>query len=250
MIVELQNIVFAYKDKPVLKNVSTTLKSGDFVAFVGPNGSGKSTLIRCIDGILIPQKGNILLNDTISTKLCREDIAKSIAYVPQSEGERVFSTVYDTVLLGRKPYIGWRPNKTDHKQVIKVLKMLHLEPVAMSYVNELSGGQKQRVCIARALAQNPSVLLLDEPTANLDLKHALDVLNLLKNLTKKDITVIIAIHDLNFAARFCDHIILINKGRIFAEGGIEVLTPENIFKLYGVNVKIINVDKHTLFVPS
>lgn len=250
MVIELKNIDFAYKNDLVLKNVNITLKQGDFIAFVGPNGSGKSTLIRCIDGILTPNRGDILYENKNLHKMSREKIAKLVAYVPQSEGHSLFSTVYDTVLIGRKPHIGWRPNKNDHSIVIRALKQLDLEPIAMNYMNELSGGQRQRVFIARALAQEPSVLLLDEPTANLDLKHTLEVLELLKNLTKKNITVVIAIHDLNLAVRYCNHITMLNNGEIFAEGGKEIMTTENINKLYGVDVKLIKDHEHTIFIPK
>jgi iron complex transport system ATP-binding protein len=250
MVIELKNIDFAYKNDLVLKNVNITLKYGDFVAFVGPNGSGKSTLIRCIDGILTPNCGNILYENKNLHKISREKIAKLIAYVPQSEGNSLYSKVYDTVLMGRKPHIGWRPNKNDHSVVIRVLKKLDLEPIAMNYINELSGGQRQRVFIARALAQEPSVLLLDEPTANLDLKHTLEVLDLLKKLTEKNITVVIAIHDLNLAVRYCNHIIMLNNGEIFAEGGKEIMTTKNINKLYDVDVKLIKDHEHTIFVPK
>jgi iron complex transport system ATP-binding protein len=250
MVIELKNIDFAYKSDLVLKNVNTSLKHGDFTAFVGPNGSGKSTLIRCIDGILKPNRGTILFDNKDLSKLSRERIAKQVAYVPQSEGHSLFSTVYDTVLTGRKPHIGWRPDKKDHSVVIRVLKKLDLEPIAMDYINELSGGQRQRVFIARALAQEPTVLLLDEPTANLDLKHTLEVLELLKTLTKRNITVVIAIHDLNLAMRYCNHIIMLNNGEIFAEGGKEIMTTTNINKLYGVDVKLIKDNEHTIFVPK
>lgn len=248
--IEIQNIDFAYKRELVLSNISTTLRDGDFVAFVGPNGSGKSTLIRCMDGILHPKRGKVCFNGLDLHKLNRQEVAKMVAYVPQSDGNALSATVYDTILMGRKPYIGWLPGKKDHSTVIRVIKMLHLEPVALKYLNELSGGQRQRVSIARALAQEPQVLLLDEPTANLDLKHALEVLDTLRELSKKDITVIMAIHDLNLAVRYCNHIVLIQGGKIFAEGGKEILTPENIHQLYGVDVKIINDGGHVLFTPK
>lgn len=248
--IEIKNIDFAYKKERILKNISTRIKQGDFVAFVGPNGSGKSTLIRCIDGILKPQKGSIHINDKDLFKLKRNSIARIIAYVPQSEGERLSTLVYDTVLLGRKPYIGWKPNKTDHAVVIRALKMLDLELITMKNISELSGGQKQRVFIARALAQEPDILLLDEPTANLDLKHSLEVLEVLKKLTENDITVVIAIHDLNLAIRYCNHITMLNNGEIFIEGGKEILTTENIYELYGVDMKLIKDDNHIFFVPK
>lgn len=248
--IEIKNIDFAYKKDPILKNISTRIKYGDFVALVGPNGSGKSTLIRCIDGILKPQKGSIYINDKNLFKLDRNLIARIIAYVPQSEGEKLSTLVYDTVLMGRKPYIGWKPNRNDHAVVISALKMLDLESIAMKNISELSGGQRQRVFIARAFAQDPEILLLDEPTANLDLKHSLEVLEILKKLSENGITVIIAIHDLNLAIRYCNHITMLNDGEIFAEGGKDILTTENIYKLYGVDMKLIKEGSHMLFVPN
>jgi iron complex transport system ATP-binding protein len=152
--------------------------------------------------------------------------------------------------MGRKPYIGWKPNRNDHAVVIRALKMLDLESIAMKNISELSGGQRQRVFIARALAQEPEILLLDEPTANLDLKHSLEVLEILKKLSENGITVIIAIHDLNLAIRYCNHITMLNDGEIFAEGGKDILTTENIYKLYGVEMKLIKEGSHMLFVPN
>lgn len=250
MAIEIKNIEFAYKKELVLKNLSTSINHCDFVAFVGPNGSGKSTLIRCIDGILNPQKGEILIDGKNSRKIDREDLAKIVAYVPQSEGARISATVYDTVLMGRKPHIGWNPVKKDYETVERVLKILDLESIALEYINELSGGQRQRVFIARALAQEPKILLLDEPTANLDLKHTLEVLKLLKELSSQQITIIIAIHDLNLAVKYCNKIVMLNRGEIFAEGGKEIVTTENINKLYGVEVKLIECGNDIIFAPK
>lgn len=248
--IEIKNISFAYKKEHVLKHISTRINQGDFVAFVGPNGSGKSTLIRCIVGILKPQQGNIHIKGKDLLTFNRNALARIIAYVPQSEGEKLSTLVYDTVLMGRKPYIAWKPNSKDHAVVIRALKTLGIESLAMRNVSELSGGQKQRVFIARALAQEPDILLLDEPTANLDLKHSLDVLGILKKLTENNITVIIAIHDLNLAIRYCNHITMLNNGEIFAEGGKNILTTDNIYKLYGVDMKVIKDGSHMLFVPN
>jgi iron complex transport system ATP-binding protein len=158
--------------------------------------------------------------------------------------------VFDAVLMGRKPYIGWRPTKKDHALVIKTLKRLELDDIAMAYLNELSGGQRQRVFIARALTQEADILLMDEPTANLDLRHALDVLQLLKELSEKGITVIIAIHDLNFAVRFCSRVMMLHQGSVFSDGGHEIMTAENIKKLYKINVRVMQHNKHIFFIPE
>ncbi len=249
MVIEVRNIDFAYHKEPVLKDVSIKINNRQFTAFVGPNGSGKSTLIRCLNGILTPQKGSVLLGNKDVKEISRHEIAKKIAYVPQSDGKYLSASVYDVVMMGRKPYIAWSPGKKDHLTVIRVLKMLDLESIAMSNIRELSGGQQQRVYIARALAQEPEILLLDEPTASLDLKHIMDVLRLLRSLAKKEITVIMAIHDLNLAMRYCDHIIMLNNGNVFADGGTEIMTSENIQKLYGVEVKLLKDGDQMMFVP-
>jgi iron complex transport system ATP-binding protein len=248
--IEIKNLDFAYKKELVLKNVSAAIKKGEFVGIVGPNGSGKSTLIKCIAGILSCKEETIFINNCSIQSFHRQELAKTIAYVPQSEYGLYRVKVFDAVLMGRKSYIDWSPSKKDHAAVIKALKILDLEDIALSFLTELSGGQRQRVFIARALAQEAEILLMDEPTANMDIRHALDVLQLLKDLSERGITVIIAIHDLNFAVRYCNHIMMLQNGSLFSDGGREIMTPENIKILYKINVEVIQKNNHLFFIPE
>ena len=213
--IRIENISFGYRKENVINNLGLTFEPGKFTAIIGPNGSGKSTLLKCINGILKTREGTILFDDKPQNQYSKKELARIMAYVPQQEQQVFSSTVYETILLGRKPYIGWAPVKRDYDVVNKILKQLDLEDITLEYIDELSGGQRQRVFIGRALAQQPQVLLLDEPTANLDLKHQLEVLNLLKKLSTQNITIILAIHDLNLAAKYCDQLIMLNNGEHF-----------------------------------
>jgi len=250
MMIDISGMEFAYRKDPVLKNVSLSIDKGEFVAVVGPNGSGKSTLIRLMDGILFPRKGKISVGGADIRTINRNKLARKIAYVPQSEDRMYRAKVFDIVLMGRKPYINWMPGKNDHAIVINVLRTLKLDDIAMGYLDELSGGQRQRVFIARALAQEPDILLMDEPTANLDILHTMQVLDILRSLTEKGISVIIAIHDLNLAVRYCNRIVMLNNGEIFANGGKEIMTAENIEKLYNVKVQIFRENGDIFFMPK
>ncbi|PLX01028.1 MAG: ABC transporter ATP-binding protein [Marinilabiliales bacterium] len=248
--IRAENLTFAYASEPVLQAVNLEFHEGDFVGLVGPNGSGKSTLIKCLNGLYKPGEGTVSLDFKQLQNFDSRELAKQMAYVPQSFGRIMPVSVYDAVLLGRKPYISWRPGKNDHKIVLKVLKSLDLEDISMRNVTELSGGQKQRVFIARALAQNPRFIFLDEPTANLDLRHQIEVLNLLKRMAKDGIGIAISVHDLNTASRYCTKIVMLNQGKVFAQGGNEILTEGNICKLYGVDMKIIKQDNENYYIPK
>ncbi|MBI9037665.1 MAG: ABC transporter ATP-binding protein [Bacteroidales bacterium] len=248
--IKIENLDFAYNGSLVLNKIFDEIKKGEFTALVGPNGSGKSTLLRCLDKILLPKNGSIYLNGKNFKEIDRKILAKSIAYVPQSEDEVFQSNVFDTILMGRKPHISWMPTNDDLEITAKVIEKLDLSEFSMKYLNQLSGGQRQRVYIARALAQQPKILFLDEPTANLDLRHQLEVLDILKNLTKKGISVVVAIHDLNLALQFCEKIVMLKDGKIFAKGGKEIITSKIVENLYGVKVKIINEDERFFIIPE
>jgi len=247
--IKIRNLSFAYRKSNVLKNLSFDINSGNLIAIIGPNGSGKSTLIKCIDNILPVKSGCIFIDDKDIIAMPANKKAMLMGYVPQQEQQVFASTVYETILMGRKPYIGWTPAKNDHAIVMQVIHNLHLENISAEYLNELSGGQKQRVLIGRALAQQPEVLLLDEPTANLDLKHQLEVMQILQKLTANGMTVILAVHDLNLAAKYCHHIIMLNQGELYASGNRDIFTPENIRNLYHVEVDILENQKIKYIFP-
>ncbi|MEF8874734.1 MAG: ABC transporter ATP-binding protein [Candidatus Thermoplasmatota archaeon] len=239
MILDIKDLNFSYDgDQKVLEDVNLSLEEGNILAIIGPNGSGKTTLLKCIGNILTPQKGSIELDGKGLASYERQDIARKIGYVPQVESRGFPSTVYDTILMGRKPYISWEPGKKDLQIVSQIIQKLGLEPISMKEINELSGGQRQKVFVARALAQRPDLLLLDEPTSDLDLKHKLEVLNIIRQQVDKGISAILAIHDLNMALRYSDRMVMLKEGEIYDSGGLDVVTRQNIKEVYGVKVYI------------
>ena len=240
MKLKIKNVEFSYTSRPVLKDICLELAATEMLGVVGPNGAGKSTFIRCLNNILTPQKGTILLDGEEIRKMRRLALAKKIGYVPQSTAQVFSATVFDTVLMGRRPHLSWQSSKKDEKIVLETLEMLNIVEIAMSDINELSGGQQQKVFIARALAQEPEVLLLDEPTSNLDIRHQLEVMNIIQNLVReKKLTVIMAIHDLNLASRYAEKIIMMHSGKVFSAGvPAAVFTPDNIEQVYGVTAKV------------
>jgi iron complex transport system ATP-binding protein len=248
---KVKDVEFRYASVPILKNICIELAASEMLGVVGPNGAGKSTLLRCIDRILKPQRGSILLDEREIKKMSMIELAKKLGYIPQSTAQVFPATVFDTVLLGRRPHVGWRSGEKDRKKVLKALRMLNIEKFAMRDINELSGGQQQKVFIARALTQEPDVLLFDEPTSNLDIKHQLEVMEIIKNIVReKEISAIMAIHDLNLASRYADRIIMMNGGEIFSAGdSVSVLTPESIKQVYGVEAEVHNIHGRPYIVP-
>ncbi len=250
MRLNIEKIQFSYRNKLVLDNVTFSLNDGEVLVIVGPNGSGKSTILKCIDNILKPQSGCISIDGRDINNFKHREIAKIIGYVPQNNIKGYPATVFDTILLGRKPHIKWTPEKEDLEKVFKVIETLKMEQLALRDINELSGGELQKVIIGRMLAQEPSILLLDEPTSNLDLKHQLEVLELVKEQTNMGISAIIALHDLNLALRYSNKVIMLKRGQIYASGGLEVLTPENIESVYDVRARIIKDNERLLVIPE
>ena len=248
---KVKNVEFSYASVPILKDICIELAASEMLGVVGPNGAGKSTLLRCIDRILKPQRGSILLDEREIKKMSMLELAKKLGYIPQSTAQVFPATVFDTVLLGRRPHVGWRSGEKDRKKVLKALQMLNIEKFAMRDINELSGGQQQKVFIARALTQEPDVLLFDEPTSNLDIKHQLEVMEIIKSIVReKEISAIMAIHDLNLASRYADRIIMMNGGEIFSAGdSVSVLTPESIKQVYGVEAEVNHIHGRPYIVP-
>jgi iron complex transport system ATP-binding protein len=249
MILSVQGISFDYPGISVLNKVSFSLKRGETVAVLGTNGAGKSTLLKCINGILKLKVGKIEFDKEDISKIKHNKLAQRLGYVSQ-QNQYTRTTVFDSVLIGRKPYIKWDVEEKDIQIVDKVLKMMDLDKYALRYTDELSGGEYQKVVIARALAQEPDVLMFDEPTNNLDLKNQLEVVNIIKNIVKKNnISAVVTIHDLKMALRFADRFILLKDGSIFDAGGIEVINSKNIKEVYSVDVSIERLKNNVIVVP-
>jgi iron complex transport system ATP-binding protein len=236
----INDLSFSYGSSPVLKGVDLAVELGEVLGIVGPNGSGKSTLLKCINRILKTKHNTVFVDGKDINKLNLKELSKIMGYVPQSSVSVFPFTVFDIVMMGRTPYIHWSPSEQDYKIIAETLDFLGLNELAMRHFNELSGGEQQKVMIARALAQQPKILLLDEPTSNLDIKHQLEILYILKNLAQsKYCSIVMAIHDLNIASRFSDKMLMLKKGCIFAAGTPEnVLTEENIEAVYGIKAQV------------
>ncbi|MDI6605238.1 MAG: ABC transporter ATP-binding protein [Thermoanaerobacteraceae bacterium] len=249
MILEVDGIEFRYISLPTLKDVSFSLKRGELLSVLGNNGAGKSTLLKCINRILKPQKGTAYIEKRDIAKLSRREVAQKMGYVAQRYENARF-TVFDAVLLGRKPHIKWDVTKKDMDIVNRVLEKLNLQQFALRYLDELSGGELQKVVIARALAQEPQVLLLDEPTSNLDLKNQMEVLRILKQtVEEEDIAAIVIMHDLNLSLRFSNKFMLLKDKTIFACGGMEIMTSKNIASVYGIPIVVEKFHDIPVVVP-
>lgn len=241
MSVIAENIGFAYHSAPILRNVGFGLGRSEILGIIGPNGSGKTTLLKCINRILAPSQGHVVIDSMDISKLKRMEIAKRISYVPQNSNAHQDSpSVFEFVMMGRNPHSKFFSGKRDEEEIWKILKMLNIERYASAKYNELSGGEKQKVMIARALAQEARVMLLDEPTSNLDIKHQIEVMDLLKGLVReRGISACAVVHDLDLSMKYCDKVVLMEKGKVFASGDTKsVITPENIRSVYGVDVVI------------
>jgi iron complex transport system ATP-binding protein len=249
MILSVQGLEFSYPSNKVLRNVSFSIQQGECLAILGTNGTGKSTLLKCINRILMPQQGAVLIDKLDIQKLDQKELARKIGYVSQSN-QSFRTTVFDSVLIGRKPYIKWDVTEKDLDIVNGAIEMLGLQEYSLRYIDELSGGELQKVIIARALAQEPKILMFDEPTSSLDLKNQLEVINIIKDVVKrKNLSALVTIHDLNLALRFADKFILLKDGKIYAAGGIEIMTSNNIEHVFSVPVEVERLNNRMVVVP-
>jgi iron complex transport system ATP-binding protein len=238
--IEVNSVSFRYHEDWVLQDVSFRVEKGEFVGVIGPNGSGKTTLLKILYRLLSPQKGEIFFELVPMKKMDRTDIAKRIAVVAQETHLLFPFSVLETVLMGRSPHLGHLmfESEKDVEITKKAMDWTKMLPFSERSMDELSGGERKRVFIARALAQEPEVILLDEPTSNLDIHHQMDFLDLILTLNReRGLTIVMASHDMNIASEFCDRLILLQGGRIYKMGTPdEVITKENIEEVYGCEV--------------
>ncbi|WP_148883250.1 ABC transporter ATP-binding protein [Thermococcus aciditolerans] len=234
-VLSARNLRFSYNGSEVLRGINLDVGEGEFVAVLGPNGAGKSTLVKCLAGIL--NCGGVEVFGRPLREYSRDELARLIAYVPQRT-EPGFMTVFDTVLLGRRPHMGLRPSKRDIAAVRAALRTLGIENLATKTTNRLSGGELQKVGIARALAQEPKILIMDEPTNNLDIRSQLEVMRLASGFSREGGTAIVVMHDVNLALRFAKRFIFMKGGRVVADGGLEILDGALFREVYGVDVEI------------
>ncbi|MCD6568164.1 MAG: ABC transporter ATP-binding protein [Dehalococcoidia bacterium] len=242
--IELKDVSLGYNRRAVLSHISLKAAPGEMLGLIGPNGSGKSTLIRGMTRIIGLFSGHILVNGRDLEDMEREELARIVATVPQSAALPGAFTAFEVVLMGRTPHLGFLryEGRKDLDIAWQAMEATQTEYLAERRVGELSGGERQRIVIARALTQQPKVILLDEPTTYLDINHQVEALDLVRKLClEQSLTVVVALHDLNLAAQYCDRLVMLNEGRVFTEGGpMEVLTAVNIKEVYGAEISILH----------
>lgn len=245
-LMKLENISFAYETAPVINDLSVAIREQDFIGLIGPNGSGKSTLLKIMGGIFKPDSGSVQFKESPITRINKKLFAQSVSWIPQDHPMVFPFKVSEIVLMGRHPYLS--PLSFESSEDIeisrKAMETTMTSQFADRYFNEISGGEKQRVMIASALAQNPEMMLLDEPTAALDLKYQVQILKILKDLnTDHKMTLILAMHDLNLASKFCNRLILLDEGQIVRDGSPEQVLEKNILEqVYGVEIDLDSKD--------
>ncbi len=239
---QIRHVHFSYLNGLVLQDINLSVNAGEMVGLLGPNGSGKTTLIKLASGILKPGQGEIRLDDSSLSQLSRKAIARSVAVVPQQFHIPFAFTTSEVVMLGRIPFIKALAGETatDRKAVIAAMELVDISQLAQRRFNELSGGERQKVILAMALAQQPKLLLLDEPTVHLDISHQVETLELIRRLNvEQEITVIAAMHDLNLASLYFDRLVLLKEGRVSAEGTpAQVLTEDKIREVFSASVRV------------
>lgn len=250
MILSVNDLHFAYGCQSILNNVDIALDNGELLVILGPNGVGKTTLLKCINAIHSPKSGTIMVEDRNILTMRPHEIALNIGYVAQrSETTRL--TVFDAVLMGRKPHVRWKVAARDLSIVDSALRRLRMEHLSLRHIDRLSGGELQKVIIARAMVQEPRLMLLDEPTSALDLKNQVDILTMIRRIVKEHrMGAVMTMHDLNTALRYADKVLFLKDGRIHSIGTTCQVTPDMVEAVYGLPVDIHTVQGHPVVVPA
>ena len=239
MKLSVKDLSFSYGGRKVLDRISFDVEDNSIVSILGPNGVGKTTLLRCLCNLHRPQEGSILVDGTDVLTLSGRELAKHIGYVPQST-KPVRTTVFDTALIGRRPYMEWGVTKRDMEITERVLDALGLTGLSMRYADEISGGEYQKVQIARAMVQEPEILILDEPTNNLDIANQHVTMHAILNaVSSRGMCTIMTMHDINLAVHYSDRFLFIKDGRVWAYGGPEIITEELVHDVYGIDSDVI-----------
>jgi len=242
--INVKNLNFSYDQKRILDSISLEMKSGVFSGIIGPNGSGKTTYAKLISKLLKPEENTVFVEHSDINSIKIAELAKHMAMVPQASSINYDLTVYEVVLMGRTPHLKRFQRESDHD--FEIVKEVMEETDTWAFkdrlIHQLSGGERQRVIIARALAQEPKILILDEPVTYLDIHHQLQVMSLIKKLsTTRKMTIIMILHDLNYALTYCDHVTLLSEGKVFIHGKpSDVVTIDHIKSVYNIDVSIIN----------
>ncbi|MGC9137910.1 MAG: ABC transporter ATP-binding protein [Thermoplasmata archaeon] len=242
ILISVRDIEFSYGSKKIIDGISFDLMPGEILGFLGPNGSGKTTLIKLVGGILKKERGTIRIKGRDIEKYSRRELARIVSIVPSDLEPGFDFTVQDLVAMGRYPYIGFFDSFTqrDYEIIRRSMEATGVSHLSMNSVREISGGEKQRMLIARALAQDTEILLMDEPTSNLDIKYQVEILELIEGIRRTGRAIMITMHDVNMAIRYCTRLALISKGKIYSIGPPDNVINENsINMVYGINGKII-----------
>ena len=253
IILQARNLTLSYGDRPALRGCDVSLSAGEVVALLGPNGSGKSTLIQSLFGHL-QASGEIEWFGKSLKQWSPRELARKVAYLPQAPGYQAGQTVVEVLELGRSPY--WTgfglESPRDAEVVRRVVEQLALNDILHRPMDELSGGQRQRVFVGRCLVQEPAALLLDEPNTYLDLKHQVELCQLLRQLSKtQSIGVLMASHDLNLASNFADRVIVMSQGKVVASGGVNALEPAMLSEVYGLPLlKVDRPNRPAVLIPD
>ncbi len=251
-IIQVQDLHFGYNDLEIIQGIDLQLDTPKFIGIIGANGCGKTTLLKNISGYYTPWRGRILINNKNIQQLSGKERAQMIGFVPQNISDDFTFTCYDLVMMGRIPYLRrfQRERQMDREIVRRTMELTHTWDYRNRHSSGLSGGEQQRVYIARALAQQPRILLLDEPISHLDIKFQVETMNLLKELANSGILVLAVLHDINLASQFCDEIILMKEGAILSQGkSPEVLIGKNIHQAFAIHVEILeNPFTHTPYI--
>lgn len=251
MKLEVENLRQGYGDNIVIDDISFSAGSGEMLSVLGPNGCGKSTLIKTLCNVHKPRSGSVFIDGEDTLRMDPRELAKLIGYVPQTMSSFGYSTVYDLVLIGRKPYVDWSYSQEDLRIAAQAMITMKVDCYAETDIQALSGGQRQRVYVARTLAQRPEFYIFDEPTSAFDLRNQLDTMRIMKSIShEQNACVIVALHDLNLAIRYSDRVLVLDDRSIYDIGRPEdVITSKMIEDVYGVTADIIE-DEHGLYVRA